>query len=209
MGERAFQLGLVLLASCGASEPRATQVVTLAPPISGAPLAPLATVATTDVADAAPPDPEPAEEENTGGFGVSGFGTSGSTYSGTGLGRGTGLGWSPDGGTRHYPTIRANTGTVSVGLPLEIVRRIVRRSFGRIRYCYERGLQKDPKLQGRITVKFVIDPSGKVTKASKGPSTTLPDADVVQCVVRSFESMLFPRPQGGAVVVDYPIDFAP
>jgi len=206
MIERTFQLRLALAALCAAcgGETAAphTQVVTLAPPPSTTPTV----IAKTDVPDAAPPDPEPAEQqESSGGFGIS----ASTTYTGTGLGRGTGLGLSPDGGARHYPTITANTGTVSVGLPLEIVRRIVRRNFGRIRYCYELGLQKDPKLQGRVTVKFGINPTGKVTKASKSPGTTLPDADVVRCVVRSFDSMLFPRPQGGAIVVDYPIDFAP
>jgi hypothetical protein len=94
-------------------------------------------------------------------------------------------------------------------LPPEIVRRIVRRSFGRLRACYEKGLAARPALQGRVATRFVIDPSGAVERVSDGGSD-LPDANVVQCVQRTFETMTFPKPLGGSpVVVVYPLLFTP
>ena len=37
----------------------------------------------------------------------------------------------------------------------------------------------------------------------------LPDADVVGCVLRAFETLEFPPPVGGKVTVVYPVLFAP
>jgi hypothetical protein len=70
--------------------------------------------------------------------------------------------------------------------------------------CYEDGLRTNPTLQGRVAVKFAIDRSGSVSVASDGGSD-LPDQKVVQCVVRGFQNLSFPEPQGGIVTVIYPI----
>jgi hypothetical protein len=59
--------------------------------------------------------------------------------------------------------LREGTVRVSAGLPEEVVRRIVRNWFGRFRLCYAGGLRKDPMLEGRVTIKFVIAPSGSVS----------------------------------------------
>jgi hypothetical protein len=74
--------------------------------------------------------------------------------------------------------------------------------------CYENGLRTNPKLAGRVTVKFVIDRSGAVTSATDSGSD-LPDKLVVSCVVRGFGNISFPQPEGGIVTVVYPIDLAP
>jgi hypothetical protein len=91
-------------------------------------------------------------------------------------------------------------------LPPEAVQRVVRQSFGRLRACYEAGLLRSPDLEGRIAVKFVIDRDGQVAMASTAEST-LGDASVAACVARAYESMSFPRPEGGIVTVVYPVVF--
>lgn len=89
-------------------------------------------------------------------------------------------------------------------LPPEIVQRVVRQNFGRMRMCYEAGLTRTPSLEGRISVKFVIDRTGSVAMVST-TERSLPDSDVASCVERAFKAMSFPEPEGGIVTVIYPL----
>jgi outer membrane biosynthesis protein TonB len=59
-----------------------------------------------------------------------------------------------------------------------------------------------------VTVRFVINRDGSVSNVSNGGSS-IPDSSVVNCVVRAFYSLSFPKPEGGIVTVGYPIMFAP
>jgi hypothetical protein len=93
-------------------------------------------------------------------------------------------------------------------LPPEIIQRVVRNSFGSFRRCYETALRHNHNLQGRVTVKFVIDRSGAVAMTADAGSD-LPDQGVVRCVVRGFGDLSFPPPDGGMVTVVYPIIFRP
>jgi hypothetical protein len=93
-------------------------------------------------------------------------------------------------------------------LPPEVIQRIVRQNFGRFRLCYENGLRADPKLAGKITVKFEIDRSGAVSKVSDGGSD-LKSPQVIACVLRGFGNLSFPQPESGTVSVVYPITFSP
>lgn len=77
--------------------------------------------------------------------------------------------------------------------------------FGR---CYDEGRRANPSLQGKVTVKFEIDPNGVVTKSADARSD-LPDAAVVQCVVEAYRTLRFPRPDGGVVTVYFPLIFNP
>ncbi|WP_437876251.1 AgmX/PglI C-terminal domain-containing protein [Sorangium sp. So ce513] len=126
---------------------------------------------------------------------------------GQGFGSGHGrLGGHHGGGP--VPSVRAGAAQVSGRLPPEVVQRIVRQSFGRFRLCYEEGLRRDPRLEGRVVVSFTIDRSGAVVNA-RHASFDLPDAAVVSCVVRAFPALSFPPPEGGSVDVVYPLQFAP
>ena len=100
------------------------------------------------------------------------------------------------------------TASVNGRLPPEIIQRIVRQNFGRFRLCYEQGLQRQPALEGRVAVKFVIDRSGAVSLSQDGGSD-LPDSGAVACVVRAFGGLSFPQPEGGIVSVVYPLVFTP
>jgi TonB family protein len=93
-------------------------------------------------------------------------------------------------------------------LPPEVIRRIMRMQTGRFRMCYQRGLQLDPTLSGRIVVRFTIGPSGSVTSAASAGST-VQNAQVVACVVDAFKRMSFPQPEGGGVTVVSPLAFSP
>src|SRR5690606_12791651 len=64
--------------------------------------------------------------------------------------------------------------------PAEI-QKVVRGNFQVMRTCYEEGLQKNPSLEGRIAVRFVIGTDGKVQSAGED-SQPFPDPAVAKCV---------------------------
>ncbi len=64
----------------------------------------------------------------------------------------------------------------------EVIQRVVRQNDGRFRSCYQRGLQANPNLTGRVMVKFAIDRHGQVAVATDGGSD-FPDAAVRRCVI--------------------------
>jgi Ca-activated chloride channel family protein len=144
------------------------------------------------------------------GIGFAGLGPAGHG-AGTGTGQGFGNGRGRLGGAQQAkapPRLHEGATSVNGRLPPEVIRRIVRQNFGRFRLCYENGLRNNPNLQGRVSVKFVIDRSGAVSTTMDGGSD-LPDTRVVQCVVQGFGNLSFPQPDTGIVTVVYPITFAP
>ncbi len=143
-----------------------------------------------------------------GGLGLSGrAGTTGVGTIGKGSGSGSGFGRLGRDGTTAPPSIKMGATTASPGLPKEVVQRIVRQNFGRFRLCYENGLRKNPKLAGKVTVKFDIDLSGSVANVTS--TTDMTDKSVSTCVAKAFYGLSFPEPDGGVVKVTYPISFKP
>lgn len=143
------------------------------------------------------------------GIGLGNIGTMGHG-AGTGTGQGFGSGHGRLGGSHRTksPQVRMGATQVSGRLPPEVIQRIVRQNYGRFRLCYEQGLGRNPNLEGRVTVRFVIGRDGSVSNVSNGGSD-LPDSSVVQCVVRAFYGLSFPQPEGGIVTVVYPIMLQP
>lgn len=143
------------------------------------------------------------------GIGLGNIGTLGHG-AGTGSGQGFGAGHGRLGGSHKTkaPSVRMGATTVNGRLPPEVIQRIVRQNFGRFRMCYEQGLSRNPNLEGRVGVRFVIGRDGAVSTAGNGGSD-LPDKGVVSCVVSAFYGLSFPQPEGGIVTVVYPIMFSP
>ncbi|HKO89509.1 MAG TPA: AgmX/PglI C-terminal domain-containing protein [Polyangiaceae bacterium] len=143
------------------------------------------------------------------GIGLGNIGTLGHG-AGTGTGQGFGSGHGRLGGSHRTatPQVRMGATQVSGRLPAEVIRRIVRQNYGRFRLCYEQGLGRNPNLEGRVTVRFVIGRDGAVSNVSNGGSD-LPDSNVVGCVVKAFYGLSFPKPEGGIVTVSYPIMLQP
>ena len=123
---------------------------------------------------------------------------------------GMGIGHGPGGGGHvvKMAPIRTIDMTTNCRLPADVIQRIVRQNFGRFRLCYEAGLRANPSLSGRVATKFVIGRDGAVNQSSDAGSD-LPDQNVVACVVRSFNALSFPSPEGGIATVTYPIILTP
>ena len=142
------------------------------------------------------------------GIGLGSIGTIGSG-AGTGSGQGSGSGYGRLGGSaRQVPKVKMGATTVSGRLPPEVIQRIVRQNFGRFRLCYEKGLKASPTLRGKVSVRFVIGKDGATGTVSDAGSD-LPNKEVVSCVLQAFRGLSYPQPEGGVVVVVYPIKFEP
>lgn len=143
------------------------------------------------------------------GIGLGSIGTLGHG-AGTGTGQGFGSGHGRLGGSHktRAPKVRMGQTTVSGRLPPEVIQRIVRQNYGRFRMCYEQGLSRNPNLEGRVQVRFVIGRDGSVSNVQNGGSD-LPDSGVVSCVISAYYGLSFPQPEGGIVTVVYPIMFQP
>ncbi|MBX2801373.1 MAG: TonB family protein [Myxococcales bacterium] len=86
---------------------------------------------------------------------------------------------------------------------------VVRNHMAQIRYCYQRQLQRNPGLVGKVVVKFTIASDGSVAEA-KIRSSSLDNPDVDRCLINRFMRMNFPAPRGnGIVLVSYPFLFSP
>ena len=86
------------------------------------------------------------------------------------------------------------------------IRKVVTRRSGSFRFCYEKELQLQPDLAGKVTVRFTIGRDGTVPKA-KIASSTIRQRKVEQCVLKVFRGMRFTKPEGGICVVNWPLTF--
>lgn len=159
---------------------------------------------------------EMGDAQGVGGLGARGGGTGGGGSAlgigglgGHGGGRGAGGGGQFDLGGKGKGTTQFVPGKTTVlgGLTADEVGRIIRRHWNEIKYCYEKELNKDPNLYGKVSVFFVIGPVGDVVEASVKEST-MNSAPVEQCMVSQVRRWKFPSPRGGGVVqVNYPFIF--
>lgn len=86
------------------------------------------------------------------------------------------------------------------GLPRDVIMSVIRRHQSEIKFCYERELQQNPKLAGKIAVSFTIDGSGNISDAQIAESG-VDNANVEGCMLERIRRWKFPEPQGGGVVV--------
>jgi hypothetical protein len=100
---------------------------------------------------------------------------------------------------------RAGDLKVSGGLAASSVRETVRGAAARLRGCYEQGLAANPRLAGRVTVRFSIDAHGAVS-GLEAESDVMP-ANVTSCVKDTFSTMTFGSPSAPPAKVVYPVDF--
>ncbi len=101
-----------------------------------------------------------------------------------------------------------NEAVFAGGLSREEIQRVIDRTMGQMKYCYEREIQKSPDLEGKLLTRFTISPDGTVA-TSDVVQNTMHNAQVAACVQRIISRMAFPKPRGGGVVaVTYPFLFS-
>ena len=164
-----------------------------------------------------------AKTGNSGGFG--GLGLRGGGGGGGGTGNTIGIGAigtkGRGGGTGDYGSgvgglggkqsvdvgIAADDATVMGSLDKELIRQVIARNRGQIRFCYESLLNRYPKLGGKVAIRFTISATGSVVASSVAQSTA-GNPELEQCVAGRVRTWQFPQPKGGGVVVvTYPFLF--
>jgi hypothetical protein len=154
--------------------------------------------------------------KNVGGVTTAGAGRGGSGLAGTGGGGGGGR------ITNISDIGKAGTGTVSGGgggTGVKTERKIkisggkiddvssgdldvgganatLRRGYPAIKACYDRGLKRNPKLGGKLSVRITVTGSGGVGGVSV-QDNTLGDPEVVSCMTATIRGWRFPQAQGG------------
>lgn len=113
-------------------------------------------------------------------------------------------------GTKKVKRVRSRiiTGAFSTAGSLDsgVIGSVVKREMGGIKYCYEKGLKKNPKLSGKIVVEFVIGINGSVQTA-RVVFSSMGAPNVERCIVRRVTRFRFPKPKKGSVKVNYPFIF--
>lgn len=105
-----------------------------------------------------------------------------------------------------YDHIISNGGSVSGGLEKSQIEAVINRNRGQIIYCYEKGLQSQPSLAGRLKAHWIIAGNGSVRSAQKR-SSSLRSASVESCILKKIKGWKFPKPHGNVdVKVTYPFN---
>jgi hypothetical protein len=91
-----------------------------------------------------------------------------------------------------------------------MIRRVIEEHRGAIDQCYALALRYDPNLEGRLSVRFVIEPDGRVGEIDLADDT-LTDPCVGRCVIAAGKQLWqFPRiPGAGTITINYPFNFIP
>jgi len=92
-------------------------------------------------------------------------------------------------------------------LEAKVIQQTIRDQFEPIRVCYEDGLVRDPTLEGKVVVRFVIERDGSVIAEEHTSDISM--ADVTECIAVQFLTLEFPEPDGGVVTVTFPLMFSP
>jgi hypothetical protein len=141
-----------------------------------------------------------------GGGETIGIGAVGTKGRGGGLGSyGTGVGGLGKKGERD---VNVSTGSAVVmgSIDKELIRKVIQDHAAQIRYCYEQQLAINPRLQGKVAIKWIINADGSASGAQvdRG-TTTLEDSKVHECMMARITSWEFPKPKGGGMaVITYP-----
>lgn len=137
-------------------------------------------------------------------IGIGGIGTKGRGGGTGGYGSGVGV----LGGKKDIDIgITSSEPVVMGSLDKELIRKVIHANRGQIRFCYESQLNRFPKLNGKVSIKFVISASGSVASSAVSGSTAN-NAELETCVAGRVRTWQFPKPKGGGVViVTYPFIF--
>ncbi|BDG08683.1 AgmX/PglI C-terminal domain-containing protein [Anaeromyxobacter paludicola] len=163
--------------------------------------------------------PVVADSRGAGGLGLKGAGPGGGGAGDTiGIGavgtrgRGGGLAGYGDGvgglgkkGDRAV-AIATDDARVLGAVDAELVRKVIRDHASQIRYCYEQQLAVDPRLAGKVSVRWQIGPDGRASRLSvEGAETTLKNGAVHDCMLSRIATWDFPKPKGGGIaLIKYP-----
>ncbi len=140
--------------------------------------------------------------EGTATYGIAGVSTKGRGGGNSGYGTG-GLGAKSRATVKPGGVGESFTGTID----REAIRRVIRENQRQIQACYEKSLNKNPNLYGKVILEWVIIGNGRVSNATVA-SSTLRNSEVENCVLSRLRTWKFPEPPADQeAVVRYPFLF--
>jgi hypothetical protein len=111
-------------------------------------------------------------------------------------------------GVQKVTLVKSTGGEATGELPRDTVKKYIATKMGAVKACYQKGLQSNPALAGKVTVAFLIQPNGAVL-GQKVAATTLENDSVESCILNNIKSWRFPQAKGGGVTkVVYPFLFS-
>jgi len=141
--------------------------------------------------------------KGTATYGIAGVGTNGRGTGNTGYGTG-GLGGK--GSTKV--DVGGQDASFTGSIDKEAIRRVILAHKAEIRFCYDKELQKNPGLAGKISIGWNITESGSVQSASV-ENNEMGNATVANCIVSKLKTWGFPQaPPDVLAHVTYPFVFA-
>lgn len=142
-----------------------------------------------------------------GGTGTATVGIAGVGTKGRGGGR-SGYGTGNLGGRRRATIIPGGEGEEFTGvIDRDAIRRVVQKNIRQIQACYERALNKDPDLYGKVVLRWEIDSRGRALNTSV-KKTTLNSREVEKCMMNRLRTWKFPAsPRNQVADVSYPFVF--
>ncbi len=134
-----------------------------------------------------------------GGLATAGRGSGNSGYGTGGIGGKVGVRVVPGGAEESF------SGTID----REAIRRVIQANLRVIRSCYEKELNRNPDLSGKIVLEWVIVAEGKVMGQPRAVNNDLGNARVADCIGSNLRTWRFPEPPGNQeVTVMYPFVFS-
>lgn len=93
-------------------------------------------------------------------------------------------------------------------LPKSVIKAYIATKMGAIKACYQKGLQSNPDLSGKVKVAFLIQPTGQVFGA-KIDDSSINNSAVEECIMNNVKAWHFPPAKGGgSTKVMYPFIFS-
>ncbi|WP_044280571.1 AgmX/PglI C-terminal domain-containing protein [Myxococcus stipitatus] len=111
---------------------------------------------------------------------------------------------------RHAPEERPAAPAPPPGTPFDApsIRAAIHANRDHVTDCYEKAYETRPLRSGNVTVKFTLDPEGKVAK-SELVKTTIHEPALERCILAHTKTWSFPKPTTQGGVVTYPFVFKP
>ena len=108
----------------------------------------------------------------------------------------------------RVPAFKTEAADTSGGLTPEQVRAVVERNRSAVQWCFEKELQRNPKLSGKVVVFWQIEATGSVS-TSKIKTSTIGSPDVEDCLSRQVRKWTFPSASNGQITkVFFPFIFS-
>ncbi|HEU4410511.1 MAG TPA: AgmX/PglI C-terminal domain-containing protein [Polyangiaceae bacterium] len=121
-------------------------------------------------------------------------------------GKGEGTSGSGEQGAIQGPKASVSGGgSVAVG-KISNADRVLAAARGRIRACYQNGLNSNPDMEGRVSFVVSVGGSGAVSNANVTPTGTI-SGSVVSCIQGVLKGLNFEPPEGGAAQVNGSFNF--